>query len=157
MTCCAHSDSKLHLQVCVHRVQSPQLHGPGEALVKVSLAGLCGSDLHPYEGREVGLDAGTTMGHEFTGRIIQVRRHRSRHKYLGSLPRHQGSVDQVGCMDISRYCQVPLHLCKPFSCAEGEQRRKGSVQGPASGVSVHGELQQVLVLHAAAHVPLLAP
>ena len=41
--------------------------------MKVSLAGLCGSDLHPYEGREVGLDEGTTMGHELVGHIVQAR------------------------------------------------------------------------------------
>ena len=31
------------------------------------------------------------------------------------------------------------------------------MQGPACGVCIHAELQQVLVLQAAAHVPLLAP
>ena len=40
------------------------------AIVKVSLAGLCGSDLHPFFGREVGLEPGTVMGHEFIGEVI---------------------------------------------------------------------------------------
>ena len=48
---------------------------------KVELAGLCGSDLHPYRGAEGGLDSGTTMGHELTGRVVavgdEVRRFRS--------------------------------------------------------------------------------
>ena len=43
-----------------------------DAIVKVSLAGLCGSDLHPYFGRESGLDPGTVMGHEMVGEIVEL-------------------------------------------------------------------------------------
>ena len=50
----------------------PELNSPTDAIVKVSLAGLCGSDLHPYFGRETGLDAGTVMGHEMVGRVVEV-------------------------------------------------------------------------------------
>ncbi|MGE0144294.1 MAG: alcohol dehydrogenase catalytic domain-containing protein [Planctomycetota bacterium] len=50
----------------------PTLQSPTDAIVAVDLAGLCGSDLHPYRGHEVGLDPGTTMGHEFTGRIVAL-------------------------------------------------------------------------------------
>lgn len=50
----------------------PRLQGPGEALVEVDAAGLCGSDLHPYFGRETGLDPGTILGHEFVGRVVEV-------------------------------------------------------------------------------------
>jgi len=51
---------------------SPELVDPSDAIVEVELAGICGSDLHPYEGRERGLDLGTTMGHELTGRVVAV-------------------------------------------------------------------------------------
>lgn len=44
----------------------------GDAIVEVVVAGLCGSDLHPYLGRERGLDAGTVMGHELVGRVLEV-------------------------------------------------------------------------------------
>ena len=47
----------------------PQLLGARDAIVKVEIAGLCGSDLHVYHGRETGIDRGTVMGHEFVGRI----------------------------------------------------------------------------------------
>ncbi len=36
------------------------------------LAGLCGSDLHPFFGRESGLDPGTVMGHELVGEIVEL-------------------------------------------------------------------------------------
>lgn len=53
-------------------VPDPEIADPGDAIVHVDLAGLCGSDLHPYLGRERGLDAGTVMGHEMVGRIVEV-------------------------------------------------------------------------------------
>lgn len=50
----------------------PELVDPGDAIVEVSVAGVCGSDLHPYFGRERGLDVGTVMGHEFVGHVVEV-------------------------------------------------------------------------------------
>ena len=51
-------------------VDDPQLTSSGNVIVEVEVAGLCGSDLHPYFGREEGLAVGTVMGHEFVGRIV---------------------------------------------------------------------------------------
>jgi threonine dehydrogenase-like Zn-dependent dehydrogenase len=56
----------------VERVPDPQLSAPTDALVQVKLAAICGSDLHVWHGREVGLDPGTVMGHEFLGEVIEV-------------------------------------------------------------------------------------
>jgi threonine dehydrogenase-like Zn-dependent dehydrogenase len=47
----------------------PRILDARDAIVKVEMAGLCGSDLHVYHGRETGIDPGTVMGHEFVGRI----------------------------------------------------------------------------------------
>lgn len=47
------------------RMPLPLLINPTDVIVKVELAGLCGSDLHPYRGDEAGCDLGNTiMGHE---------------------------------------------------------------------------------------------
>ncbi len=59
-------------QVAVTEVADPRLETPHDAVVEVDTAGLCGSDLHPYFGRETGIDVGTVMGHEFVGRIVAV-------------------------------------------------------------------------------------
>ena len=40
-------------QVEVRTVPDPELREPTDAIVAVSAAGLCGSDLHTYSGREV--------------------------------------------------------------------------------------------------------
>jgi threonine dehydrogenase-like Zn-dependent dehydrogenase len=55
-------------------VADPQIADDGDAIVQVELAGLCGSDLHVWHGREVGLDEGTVMGHELVGRVVDCGR-----------------------------------------------------------------------------------
>jgi alcohol dehydrogenase len=50
----------------------PRIEQPRDVIVEVDVAGICGSDLHPYLGRERGLERGTIMGHEFVGRIVDV-------------------------------------------------------------------------------------
>ncbi|MDP2958272.1 MAG: alcohol dehydrogenase catalytic domain-containing protein [Longimicrobiales bacterium] len=53
-------------------VPDPRLIEPTDVIVRVRAAGICGSDLHPYFGRERGLDPGTVMGHELLGEIVEV-------------------------------------------------------------------------------------
>lgn len=50
----------------------PRIEQPTDVLVRVTAAGICGSDLHPYFGRELGLDVGTVMGHELVGEIVEA-------------------------------------------------------------------------------------
>ena len=54
------------------KVDDPGIMAPGDAVVKVEIAAICGSDLHVYHGRECGLDNGTVMGHEFMGEVVAV-------------------------------------------------------------------------------------
>lgn len=49
----------------------PQLQTPNDAILRVTTSGICGSDLHMYEGRTP-LDPGTVVGHEIMGVIAQV-------------------------------------------------------------------------------------
>ncbi|MEM9412587.1 MAG: alcohol dehydrogenase catalytic domain-containing protein, partial [Planctomycetota bacterium] len=53
-------------------LDAPKVQHPRDAVVKVSMAGLCGSDLHPFFGRETGMDANTVMGHEMVGEIVEI-------------------------------------------------------------------------------------
>jgi threonine dehydrogenase-like Zn-dependent dehydrogenase len=52
-------------------VADPAIRAPGDAIVRVEAAGVCGSDLHVYHGREVP-DAGTVMGHELAGEVVET-------------------------------------------------------------------------------------
>lgn len=56
--------------VVVQEISDPEVRDPTDVVVRVQLAAICGSDLHPYLGRETGLDVGTVMGHEFLGEVV---------------------------------------------------------------------------------------
>ncbi|MDI9630771.1 MAG: alcohol dehydrogenase catalytic domain-containing protein [Acidobacteriota bacterium] len=58
--------------VAYRTVADPVLTGADEALVRMEAAGLCGSDLHVYRGREPGPDPGTPLGHELAGTVVEV-------------------------------------------------------------------------------------
>lgn len=61
------------IETIIHKtVPDPEIFQPTDAIVQISLSGICGSDLHVYHGREAGLDEGTVMGHEFTGIVIET-------------------------------------------------------------------------------------
>ncbi len=47
----------------------PQIKDPGDVIIRVTTAGICGSDLHIIHGRDPGIRMGTIMGHEFVGEI----------------------------------------------------------------------------------------
>ena len=52
-------------------VSNPRLHSQTDALLRVTTSGICGSDLHMYDGR-TGLKKGTVVGHEIMGVIEEV-------------------------------------------------------------------------------------
>ncbi len=56
------------------RVDDPSIGSPTDVIVRVELSAICGSDLHPYFGRESGYDPGTIPGHEFVGEVVEVGR-----------------------------------------------------------------------------------
>jgi alcohol dehydrogenase len=59
-------------RIGLRELSDPVIEEPTDAIVRVDLAGLCGSDLHPFFGREQGIDVGTVMGHEFVGQVVAV-------------------------------------------------------------------------------------
>ena len=58
-------------QVEVGEVAMPRLAEPGDALVRVALSAVCGSDLHIYHGHSP-VDEGATLGHEFVGVVEEA-------------------------------------------------------------------------------------
>lgn len=53
-------------------VSEPVLEAPTDALVRVTTAGICGTDLHAVAGHFPGMSAGAIVGHEFVGDVIDV-------------------------------------------------------------------------------------
>lgn len=50
----------------------PKIEHPDDAIVRVTRAAVCGSDLHLYHGLVPDTRVGTTFGHEFTGVVEEV-------------------------------------------------------------------------------------
>jgi alcohol dehydrogenase len=61
-------------QVALADVPAPTVIEPTDAVVKVALAGICGTDLHVVRGDFPGVAHGTVIGHEFVGEVIEVGR-----------------------------------------------------------------------------------
>ena len=96
----------------VRRVPLPCIEAPTDAIVRVDVAAICGSDLHPYNCREP-CDTGTVFGHEFVGRIVE----------LGDLA---ARVDPETASDPDAISLAPLHnlhvgqrVFAPFTTACG--------------------------------------
>jgi threonine dehydrogenase-like Zn-dependent dehydrogenase len=58
-------------EVEVGELPEPVLDDRDDALVRVSVAGICGSDLHIFEGR-IPIEPGAPLGHEFVGEVVAV-------------------------------------------------------------------------------------
>ena len=58
-------------QMRVSDEPKPYLRFPNDAIVRVTTSGICGSDLHMYDGRTE-FKSGTTVGHEIIGLIEEV-------------------------------------------------------------------------------------
>lgn len=58
--------------VRVERVPDPELINPRDAIVKITLTAICGSDLHLYDGYIPTMEPGDILGHEFMGEVVEV-------------------------------------------------------------------------------------
>jgi threonine dehydrogenase-like Zn-dependent dehydrogenase len=58
----------------VETVPDPVLLNPRDAIVRISLTAICGSDLHLYDGFIPSMRRGDILGHEFMGEVVAVGR-----------------------------------------------------------------------------------
>jgi len=58
--------------VRVETVPEPRILNPHDAIIKVTSAAICGSDLHLYDGYIPGMKAGDILGHEFMGEVVEI-------------------------------------------------------------------------------------
>ncbi|KAI0822870.1 chaperonin 10-like protein [Trametes gibbosa] len=89
----------------VEDVPIPQIIDPDDAIVKVTLAGLCGSDLHIYRGHE-DVDRDLTCGHEVVGEVVALGR--SFH------------ADATGRPELYSTLRVGDKVISPFTVSCGE-------------------------------------
>jgi alcohol dehydrogenase len=59
-------------RVRIQDVDQPRIREPADALVRVTLSGICGTDLHLVSGDFAGIEPGVVIGHEFVGEVREV-------------------------------------------------------------------------------------
>jgi alcohol dehydrogenase len=59
-------------RIRIEEKDMPQIEHPNDAIVRVTRAAICGSDLHLYHGLVPDTRVGTTFGHEFIGVVERV-------------------------------------------------------------------------------------
>lgn len=58
--------------VAIKHVHDPKILNPGDAVIKVTTAAICGSDLHLYNGVIPTMEKGDILGHETMGEVVEV-------------------------------------------------------------------------------------
>jgi 2-desacetyl-2-hydroxyethyl bacteriochlorophyllide A dehydrogenase len=58
-------------RVTIEERSMPELVAPDDAIVRVDVTGVCGSDLHIYHGR-LKIEPGFTIGHEYVGTVLEA-------------------------------------------------------------------------------------
>ena len=58
--------------VRVENVPEPKILNKRDAILKISLTAICGSDLHLYHGVIPTMEEGDILGHEFMGEVVEV-------------------------------------------------------------------------------------
>ena len=56
----------------VEEVPQPRILNPHDAVVRITLTAICGSDLHLYDGFIPTMEKGDIVGHEFMGEVVEV-------------------------------------------------------------------------------------
>jgi alcohol dehydrogenase len=59
-------------QIAIEEVGEPQLAHPTDVIVNVTIAAICGTDIHAIHGLIPGIPPGTIIGHEFVGVIMET-------------------------------------------------------------------------------------
>lgn len=59
-------------RMAVEDVADPRVEEPGDAVVRVTVSAICGTDLHAFGGHLDGITPGTVIGHEFVGEVVET-------------------------------------------------------------------------------------
>src|SRR6187549_2320548 len=58
--------------VRVDTVADPVIQEPRDAIIKITASGICGSDLHLFDGFMPTMEAGDILGHEPMGEVVEL-------------------------------------------------------------------------------------
>jgi threonine dehydrogenase-like Zn-dependent dehydrogenase len=58
--------------VRIDKVPDPKIENARDAIVKITASGICGSDLHLFDGFMPTMEKGDVLGHEPMGQVVEV-------------------------------------------------------------------------------------
>ncbi|MHB0958533.1 MAG: zinc-dependent alcohol dehydrogenase [Pirellulaceae bacterium] len=112
--------------VRVENVPDPIIENPRDAIIKITASGICGSDLHLFDGFMPTMEKGDILGHEPMGEVVEV----------GSAVRNLKPGDRVvvpftiSCGSCF-FCQKTLYACCDTSNPNAQMARKVMGHSPA--------------------------
>ena len=112
--------------VRVDTVADPKIVNPRDAIVRVTSSGICGSDLHLFDGFMPTMEKGDILGHEPMGEVVEVGAAISNLK-----PRDRVVVPFTIACGSCFFCQKQLFSCCDTSNPNAEIARKAMGHSPA--------------------------
>lgn len=112
--------------VRIDTVPDPKIQNPRDAIVKITASGICGSDLHPFDGFMPTMEKGDLLGHEPMGEVVDV----------GPAIKNLRKGDRVvvpftiSCGSCF-FCKKELYSCCDASNPNAEISRKAMGHSPA--------------------------
>jgi threonine dehydrogenase-like Zn-dependent dehydrogenase len=112
--------------VRVDNVPEPTIQDPRDAIIKITASGICGSDLHLFDGFMPTMEKGDILGHEPMGEVVAI----------GSAIRNLKVGDRVvvpftiACGNCF-FCEKTLYSCCDNSNPNAEIARKAMGHSPA--------------------------
>jgi threonine dehydrogenase-like Zn-dependent dehydrogenase len=112
--------------VRVDTVSDPTIKDPRDVIVRITSSGICGSDLHLFDGFMPTMEKGDVLGHEPMGEVVEV----------GSAVRNLKKGDRVvvpftiSCGECF-FCQKTLFSCCDRTNPNAEVARKAMGHAPA--------------------------
>lgn len=112
--------------VRVDTVDDPKIEAPTDVIIEITASGICGSDLHLYDGFMPSMKSGDVLGHEPMGVVVEV----------GSAVRKLAVGDRVvvpftiSC-GACFFCQKTLFSCCDTSNPNAEMAKKVMGHSPA--------------------------
>ena len=112
--------------VRVDNVADPKIENPRDAIIKITASGICGSDLHLFDGFMPTMEKGDILGHEPMGEVVEVGAAVSNLK-----PGDRVVVPFTIACGSCFFCQKTLYSCCDNSNPNAEMARKAMGHSPA--------------------------
>lgn len=112
--------------VRVDSVPDPKIQDPHDAIIKITSSGICGSDIHLFNGMMPTMEKGDVLGHEPMGVVVEVGK-AVRNLKLGDRVVVPFTISCGECF----FCKKSLFSCCDTSNPNAEIARKAMGHSPA--------------------------